>query len=116
MMKRKIQLLCLFVCMAFGSFAQMKEGVLTYDMTFTTDNPDMAMYIGMMQGSKMTMSFMPGKTRSEVTMGVMSTVTTQSMQSMRIWMKNRRVVNPATKSRTQAKRKMSWDTNATRSL
>lgn len=75
-MKRKIQLLCLFVCMAFGSFAQLKEGVLTYDMSFSTNNPDMAPAISMMQGSKMIMSFMPGKTRSEVTMGMMSTVVT----------------------------------------
>jgi GLPGLI family protein len=62
--------------MAFAGFAQMKEGKITYDMVFSSDNPDMAMAIGMMQGSKMTMEFIPGKTRSEVSMGTMGTMVT----------------------------------------
>jgi len=77
-MKRKIQLLFLFISLTVAGFAQMKKGTITYDMTFSSDNPDMAMAIGMMQGSKMTLSFMPGKSRSEVTMGTMGTMTTIS--------------------------------------
>jgi GLPGLI family protein len=76
MMKKNVQLLCLFICMTFAGFAQMKEGKITYDMTFSSDNPDMAMGVAMMQGSKMIMEFMPGKSRSEVSMGTMGTMVT----------------------------------------
>jgi GLPGLI family protein len=76
MIKMKLQLLCLFVCMTCAGLAQVKEGKITYDMTFTSDNPDMAMAIGAMQGSKMILSFAPGKSRSEVSMGTMGTMVT----------------------------------------
>ncbi len=45
-------------------------------MTFSSDNPDMGMAIGMMEGSKMSIEFAPGKSRSEVTMGTMGLMTT----------------------------------------
>lgn len=58
------------------SFAQMTEGKITYSMEFTSDNPDMAMYTSMMQGSKMELSFMPGKSKAAISMGAMGTMTT----------------------------------------
>lgn len=75
-MRKNVQLLCLFICMTFAGFAQLKEGKINYDMTFSSDNPEMAMAIGMMQGSKMSLSFMPGKSRSDVSMGTMGTMVT----------------------------------------
>ena len=58
------------------SFAQMTEGKITYSMEFTSDNPDMAMYTSMMQGSKMELSFMPGKSKAAISMGAMGTMAT----------------------------------------
>lgn len=58
------------------SFAQMKEGTITYTMDFSSDNPDMAMGISMMQGSKMMLAFMPGASRTEITMGTFGTIST----------------------------------------
>ncbi|MFY7989254.1 MAG: hypothetical protein ACOVO3_00885 [Fluviicola sp.] len=58
------------------SFAQMTEGKITYSMEFTSDNPDMAMYTSMMQGSKMELSFMPGKSKAAISMGAMGTMVT----------------------------------------
>lgn len=77
-MKKHLQLLALFLGLTVVSFAQMKQGKITYDMAFSSDNPEMAMGISMMSGSKMSMSFMPGKSRSEVSMGMMGTMTTIS--------------------------------------
>jgi GLPGLI family protein len=62
--------------MTFAGFAQLTQGKINYDMTFSSDNPDMAMAIGMMQGSKMSLAFMPGKSRSDVSMGTMGTMVT----------------------------------------
>jgi GLPGLI family protein len=77
-MKKHLQLLILFLGLSIVSFAQMKKGKITYDMSFSSDNPEMAMGLSMMSGSKMIMSFMPGKSRSEVSMGMMGTMTTIS--------------------------------------
>jgi hypothetical protein len=44
-------------------------GQISYTMDFSSDNPDMAMAIPMMQGSTMEMYFMPKKTRIDMTMG-----------------------------------------------
>lgn len=60
------------------SFAQMTEGKITYSMEFTSDDPDMAMYTSMMQGSKMELSFMPGKSKAAISMGAMGTMVTTS--------------------------------------
>lgn len=75
-MKKSIQLLLLFVSLFTVSFAQMKEGTINYSMDFSSDNPDMAMGISMMQGSKMTLSFMPGASRTEIMMGTFGTIST----------------------------------------
>jgi len=75
-MKKNMTLLCLFLTMTVMSFAQIKQGKLTYSMEFSSDDPEMAMGLAMMQGSKMDMYFVPGKTRSEVAMGSLGTMTT----------------------------------------
>jgi GLPGLI family protein len=70
-MKKTLLLLCLFVSTSFLSIAQLKKGVINYEMTFSSDDPQMAMISTMMQGSKMKTSFMPGKSRAEVSMGML---------------------------------------------
>lgn len=45
-------------------------------MTFSSDNPDMAMATSMLTGSKMTISFMPKKSKIEMTMGMFGKFTT----------------------------------------
>lgn len=68
-MKQIITTFCFSVALAMTSFAQMSEGKITYSMEFSSDNPEMAMYMGMMQGSTMVMSFVPGKSRADLKMG-----------------------------------------------
>ena len=58
--------------------AQVLEGHVVYTITTTTDNPDMQMVIGMMDGSKMEMYFSKDKTRSQMSMGALMNVTTIS--------------------------------------
>lgn len=59
-----------------GLHAQMTEGHIAYKIDASTDNPDMQMAIGMMQGSTMEIFFKDKMTRSEMKMGSMMTVTT----------------------------------------
>ncbi|ASS50356.1 MAG: hypothetical protein A3D31_12370 [Candidatus Fluviicola riflensis] len=79
-MKKIALLVCLFASTTLVSFAQMKKGAVTYDMNFSSDNPEMGMISSMMAGSKMTMYFTPGKSRTDVSMGMMGTTTTVSDQ------------------------------------
>ena len=68
----------------FMGMAQTK-GSITYDMTFSSDNPDMAMVSSMMAGSKMTISFMPGKSKVAMSMGMFgkfSTITDVKKKKM----------------------------------
>lgn len=67
-----IFVLCFLV---LSSFAQT-SGKIVYDMTFSSDNPDMAMATSMLTGSKMTISFMPKKSKIEMTMGAFGKFTT----------------------------------------
>lgn len=74
---KKLILLSLFtVVSCLGLFAQMTEGHVAYKIEASTDNPDMQMAIGMMQGSTMDIYFKDKVTRSEMKMGSMMTVTT----------------------------------------
>ncbi len=75
-MKKMHYLLILLLGFSLPAFAQMKQGTITYDMQFSSDNPDMAMGLSMLTGSKMTTSFMPGKARAEVSMGTFGKTTT----------------------------------------
>jgi GLPGLI family protein len=59
-----------------GLYAQMTEGHISYKIDASTDNPDMQMAIGMMQGSTMDIYFKDKTTRSEMKMGTMMSITT----------------------------------------
>lgn len=77
-MKKQLVLLCLFVGTTFASIAQMKKGEVVYSMNFSSDNPEMSMVSTMMAGSQMSMAFMPGKSRADISMGMMGNMTTIS--------------------------------------
>ena len=75
-MKKLFLSLLFTIALAAGSFAQLTEGHISYKVEITSDNPDMQMLIGMMQGSTMEMYFKDKNTRSEMKMGTMMTMTT----------------------------------------
>lgn len=77
-MKKILLTLALAVTTAFSITAQQTEGHISYKIDVTTDNPDMEMAIGMMQGSTMDIYFKEKNTRAEMKMGSMMTVTTIS--------------------------------------
>jgi len=58
------------------SFAQMTEGHISYKIDISTDNPDMQMIVGMMQGSTLDVYFKEKTTRSEMKMGTMMNIIT----------------------------------------
>lgn len=58
----------LFLAVVGTSIAQ-KTGQISYSMDFSSDNPDMAMALPMMQGSTMELYFMPEKSKINMTMG-----------------------------------------------
>ena len=62
-------------------FAQLKEGHIAYKIETTTDNPEMQMAVGMMQGSTMEVYFKDKFTRGEFKMGTMMTMTTVSNET-----------------------------------
>ena len=59
---KRILLSILFLATVGMSVAQTK-GQISYSMDFSSDNPDMAMALPMMQGSTMELYFMPGKSK-----------------------------------------------------
>lgn len=61
---------------ALTLMAQITEGHISYKIDVSTDNPDMQMAIGMMQGSTMDLYFKEKTTRAEVKMGTMMNITT----------------------------------------
>lgn len=75
-MKKIICTTMLFIGLTTTAFAQLKEAKVSFDMKFASDNPEMQMGISMMEGSKMSLEFMPGKSKSVVSMGMMGTMTT----------------------------------------
>src|SRR5690606_37239141 len=52
-----------------ASTAQTTTGQISYTMDFSSDNPEMAMALPMMQGSTMELYFMPNKSKINMTMG-----------------------------------------------
>ncbi|WP_430405858.1 hypothetical protein [Fluviicola sp.] len=58
----------LFLAVVGTSIAQT-TGQISYSMDFSSDNPDMAMAIPMMQGSTMELYFIPEKSKIDMTMG-----------------------------------------------
>ena len=72
-------LILLLVLSCFGlsnTFAQLNEGHIAYKIDASSDTPEMQMAIGMLQGSTLNIFFKDKKTRSEMKMGSMMTVTT----------------------------------------
>ena len=64
------QLLTLFFIVVTSAMTKAQTtGHLQYEMEFSSDNPDMAMALPMMAGSKMDLYFMPEKSRLEMVMG-----------------------------------------------
>jgi GLPGLI family protein len=66
----------LLVLSSLATMAQTTEGHVAYKIDVTTDNPDMQMVVGMMQGSTMDVYFKDKTTRSEMKMGSMMTMIT----------------------------------------
>lgn len=54
--------------------AQTTEGQISYKLDFSSDNPEMAMALPMMQGSTMELYFAKDKSAANVTMGSMMTM------------------------------------------
>lgn len=77
-MSKNVLTLLLFIGLSLSAVAQLKKGVVSYEMTFSSDNPEMAMVSTMMAGSKMVMSFMPGKSRADIAMGMMGNMSSIS--------------------------------------
>jgi GLPGLI family protein len=77
-MKKILLSIVLAATTAFTLTAQQTEGHISYKIDVSTDNPDMQMAIGMMQGSTMDIYFKEKNTRAEMKMGSMMSVTTIS--------------------------------------
>lgn len=77
-MKKIILTFALFIGIIFTSFSQLTEGHVTYKVDVATDNPELQMSAGMLQGSTMEMHFKENATRAELKMGAMMTVVTIS--------------------------------------
>lgn len=73
-MKSTLAIFTLFFLFTFSVVAQTTEGHVSYTITSSTNNPDMQMVIGMMDGSKMDIYFTPEATRTDVKMGLMMSV------------------------------------------
>jgi GLPGLI family protein len=71
-------LFILILVFPFISTTQILEGHVTYSIAVTSDNPDMQMVIGMLNDSKMEVYFSKSKTRSEMNMGAVMSITTIS--------------------------------------
>lgn len=60
------------------NYAQITEGHVKYKIEVSTENPDMEMVVGMMQGSTLDIYFKEKMTRAEMKMGSMMNMTTIS--------------------------------------
>lgn len=79
---KKILLSLAFTATAMVSlFAQLTEGHISYKIEMTSDNPDMQMAIGMMQGSTLDVFFKEKVTRAEMKMGSLMNITTISNET-----------------------------------
>lgn len=66
----------LLFLVSFGTISAQTEGQLTYSMDMSSDNPDMAMAVNMMEGSTMDLYFMKEKSAVSVQMGSLGTMKT----------------------------------------
>lgn len=74
-MKKMALLWVCLLCMA-TTFAQVREGKITFSMKFRSDDPQLQSQMGMFQGAKMIMYFSPDFNRVELTMGGMMNIVT----------------------------------------
>lgn len=63
------KLLSLLVCFVFATMHAQTSGQISYALDFSSDDPNMAMAIPMMQGSTMDLYFIPEKTKINMNMG-----------------------------------------------
>lgn len=77
-MKKILLSLALIVGSISVNYAQITEGHVTYKIDISTENPDMEMVVGMMQGSTLDIYFKEKMTRAEMKMGSMMNMTTIS--------------------------------------
>jgi GLPGLI family protein len=75
-MKKIILSIVFLASTVLSLVAQITEGHITYKIEMSSDNPEMAMAVGMMQGSTLDVFFKEKMTRSEMKMGTMMTMTT----------------------------------------
>ena len=77
-MKNFILTLFLALSVNYSLKAQLTEGHFTYTIEASSENPDMQMVTGMMQGSTLDIYFKDKITRSEMKMGSMMNIVTVS--------------------------------------
>lgn len=75
-MKKLILLFAVTVLTSVMSFAQMKEGSISYDIDVSSEQEGMEMAVMMLNGSKFDLYFADGKARTDMEMGSMMTMTT----------------------------------------
>ena len=80
-MKKFILTLLVAVTITFSLNAQLTEGHFTYTIEASSENPDMQMVTGMMQGSTLDIHFKDKITRSEMKMGSMMNIVTVSNEN-----------------------------------
>lgn len=80
-MKRLLSIVLFLI--SFVNLLAQSRGKIAYKIEFTSDKPEMAMALPMMQGSTMELAFMPEKARANIMMGVfmkMNTITDSKTQ------------------------------------
>lgn len=80
-MKNFILTLFLALSVTYSLKAQLTEGHFTYTIDASSENPDMQMVTGMMQGSTLDIHFKDKITRSEMKMGSMMNIVTVSNEN-----------------------------------
>ena len=75
-MKKLVVLFAVTILTSVMSFAQMKEGSVSYDIEVSSDKEEMAMAVMMMNGSSMDLYFSDDKARTELDMGSMMSMST----------------------------------------
>jgi GLPGLI family protein len=80
-MKNFILTVFVFLSVTFSLKAQLTEGHFTYTIEASSENPDMQMVTGMMQGSTLDIHFKDKITRSEMKMGSMMNIVTVSNEN-----------------------------------
>lgn len=74
-MKKVFSLLTCLLCVVI-SFGQVREGKVTFNMQFNSDDPQLQSQMSMFQGSKMVTYFSPDFNRVELSMGGMMEIVT----------------------------------------